>query len=274
MRSVQRLENGETELVLQTSTEGVLLFEPENHVVLDCECNYLDHPGPGEHYPAMIHALREPGTAVALQGRSPIVVYRRGQPVTGPMRFTVEQWRTTPSGDPANYGFYQYPVLMSSTSAAITVNSGWGSVDLIPHHGFPGMRMFRFVPETLWPQTRPVDQLAWLICAESYATMRILPYDDYSNQLAAGPTFDDVYDNIFVYYDLITPAMNERLPMSDRSLWDTPTAAQYLKRIIDPGLWSSPNYMPRTRDLSAGRRELLIAFCDDVIARHAAAGAS
>ena len=270
----EQLEGGETELVLQTSGQGVLLFEPEHHVVLDCECNYLDHPAPGEHYPAMIHALREPGAAVALQGRSPIIVYRRGQPVTGPTKFTVEQWRITPSGDPANYGFYQYPVLMTSSSTVITVNSGWGSVDLVPHHGFPGMRMFRFVPESLWPQNRPVDQLAWLICAESYATMRILPYDDYSHQLATGPTFDDVYDNIFQYYDLIVPAMNERLPMNDQSLWDTPTAAQYLKRIIDPGLWSSPNYMPRTRDLSAKRRELLVAFCDAVIAGHQQADAS
>ena len=270
----EQLERGDTELVLQSSGQGVLLFEPEHHVVLDCECNYLDHPPPGEHYPAMIHALREPGSAVALQGRSPIVVYRRGQPVTGPMKFTVEQWRTTPSGDPANYGFYQYPVLMTSTKTVITVNSGWGSVDLVPHHGFPGMRMFRFVPETLWPQNRPVDQLAWLICAESYATMRILPYDDYSHQLTTGPTFDDVYDNIFQYYDLIVPAMNERLPMNDQSLWDTPTAAQYLKRIIEPSLWSSPNYMPRTRDLSAKRRELLVAYCDAVIARHQQASAS
>jgi hypothetical protein len=42
--------------------------------------------------------------------------------VSGPVRFTVEQWRTTPSGDPANYGFYQFPVLMTSTSTVITVD--------------------------------------------------------------------------------------------------------------------------------------------------------
>ena len=264
----RRLEDGESELVLASSTEGVLLYEPELQVLLDCECNYLDHPAPGTTYRTVVHAQRQPGTPVALQGRSPIVVHRRGRPVTGPLPFTVEQWRTTPSGDPENYGFYQYPVLVNSTDTAITVNAGWGSVDLVPEPGSPGMWMFRFVPPSYWPQTRPVDQLAWLICAESYATLRILPHDDYSDLLAAGPTFDDVYGNVFQYYDLILPAMNERLPMDDPSVWATPTAAHYLKRIIDPTLWSTPSYMPRTRDLSASRRALLLAFCDGVIAAH------
>ena len=174
----------------------------------------------------------------------------------------------TPSGDPNNYGFYQFPMQLGSAPAVITVNDGWGSVDLVPVHGFAGLRMFRFVPNSLWPQTRPPDQLAWLMCAESYASMRILPNDDFSSQLADGPTFEDIYEHVFKYYDLVLPAMNERLSMSDPSLWETPTAAKYLKRVLDPALWDSTRYMPRTRDLSAKRRQLVTAFCDAVIARH------
>lgn len=262
------LEGGETELVFTTSNEGLLLFEPEHHVLLECECSYLDEPGPGGSYAELIPSLRSPVTSTALQGRSPIIVYRRGRAVTGPMRFKVEQWRMTPSGDPNNFGFYQFPMQLGSAPAVITLNDGWGSVDLIPEHGFPGLRMFRFVPHSQWPQTRPPDQLAWLICAESYVAMRILPYDDYTSLLASGPTFDDIYQQVFMYYDLVLPAMNERLSMNDPTLWDTPTAAKYLKRIVDPGLWATTRYMPRTRDLSSKRRELVLAFCDAVIARH------
>lgn len=260
-----RLENGDTELVLDTGLAGVLLFEPEHHVLLVSECNYLDQPPAGVGWSDVIPGLRSPETPTPLQGRSPIVIWRRGTPVTGPLAMTVEQWRMTPSGDPDKYGFYQFPVRLDTTEMAVTVNDGWGNVDLVPVPG-PGLRLFRFVPTTLWPQERPPDVFAWLICAESYATMRVLPYNDYSEILERGVTWDDVYEQVFRYYDLILPAMNERLPMDDASVWESPTSARYLKRVIDPALFESTTYMPRTRDLSGPRRDLLLAFCDSVLA--------
>ncbi len=263
-----QLERGESELVFTTADEGVLLFEPEYHVVLDSECAYIDDPGPDQSYEQLVPTLRVPGSPVALQGRSPILAFRRGEPVTGPIRLTVEQWRMTPSGDPNNWGFYQYPMQLAAAPSVVTFNDGWSSVDLVPHPGFPGLRLFRFVPDSMWPQSRSPDNLAWLICAESYVAMRILPYDDYGALMADGPTFDDIYQHVFMYYDLVLPAMNKRLSMHDAVLWDTPTAAKYLKRIIDPSLWSTTRYMPRTRDLSSKRRELVLAFCDAVIAEH------
>lgn len=261
-----RLESGTTELVLDTGLAGVLLFEPEHRVLLDSECNYLDEPGPGVGWGKIIPSLRSPDNPTPLQGRSPIVVWKRGTPVTGPVPMTVEQWRMTPSGDPNNYGFYQYPVKLNSKATVVTVNDGWGNVDLVPAPG-PGLRLFRYVPATLWPQERPSNVFAWLICAESYATMRVLPYDDYGAILDRGVTWGDLYDNVFQYYDLLMPAMNERLPMGDSSFWESPTSARYLRRVVDPRLFESTTYMPRTRDLSAPRRELIVAFCDAVLAR-------
>ncbi len=266
----RRLEGDRRELVLDTALAGVLLFETEHQVLLDSECNYLEDLAPGQSWRSAIPPLRSPSTPTPMQGRSPIVIHRRGRPVTGPVRFTVEQWRTTPSGDPANFGFYQYPIKIHSAAEVVTVNEGWGTVDLIPATSGPGLRLFRFVPSTFWPQDRSPDVFSWLICAEFYATTRVLPHDDYGAILQRGPTFADVYEHVFMYYDLLMPAMNVRLPMDDPSVWETPTAARYLKRVIDPALWESTRYMPRTRDLSAPRRELLNAFCDAVIARHGA----
>lgn len=258
------LECGDTELVLDTGLAGVLLFEPEHHVLLDSECNYLDQPPPGVGWHNVIPPLRTPTNPTPLQGRSPIVIWKRGKPVTGPVPMTVEQWRMTPSGDPNNYGFYQFPLKLDSASAAVTVNDGWGNADLVPAPG-TGLRLFRFVPSSLWPQERPAAVFAWLVCAEAYATTRVLPDDDYSAIIEEGVTWQDLYDNVFQYYDLLMPAMNERLPMDDATFWETPTAARYLKRVVDPALFESTTYMPRTRDLSAKRRELIVAFCDAVL---------
>ncbi|HSJ91438.1 MAG TPA: hypothetical protein VK917_05185 [Ilumatobacter sp.] len=262
-----QLERGDTELVLDTGLAGVLLFEPEHHILLDSECNYLDEPPPGVGWRQVIPQLRSPETPTPLQGRSPIVIWQRGKPVTGPLAMRVEQWQMTPSGDPNQFGLYHFPSLLTTSATTVTVNDGWGNVDLVPVPG-PGVRLFRYVPPTLWPQERPPDVFAWLICAESYATLRVLPYDDFSDILARGVTWDDLYQHVLCYYDLLMPAMNTRLPMNDASFWESPTSARYLKRVIDPALFESTTYMPRTRDLSGPRRELLVAFCDAVLAGH------
>ena len=59
--------------------------------------------------------------------------------------------------------------------------------------------------------------------------------------------------------------MNKRLDMSDASIFSHPTAAHYVLRMIDVSMWSSYDYMPRTRDLSSYRRDLLRRFCEKVI---------
>jgi hypothetical protein len=53
--------------------------------------------------------------------------------------------------------------------------------------------------------------------------------------------------------------------MSDASIFTHPTAAHYILRMIDLGMWEYYDYMPRTRDLSAARRDLLRRFCEKVI---------
>jgi hypothetical protein len=64
---------------------------------------------------------------------------------------------------------------------------------------------------------------------------------------------------------LLLPAMNKRLDMSDASIFSHPTAAHYVLRMIDLAMWSSYDYMPRTRDLSSARRALLRRYCEKVI---------
>ncbi len=96
----------------------------------------------------------------------------------------------------------------------------------------------------------------------------MLPFDDYSHLGEDELTFSVIYQEIFRYYHLILPAMSLRLDMSDAALWSTPTAAQYCLRVLDPRLWDHYDYMPRTRDLSRSRRDLLIRFFEMVLKAH------
>ena len=264
-----KLEGGDAELVISTSANGPLLYELEHQFESDSQCNYLDEPAPGSTWADVLPALRVPTRPVQLQGRTPLVLYRRGVPVTGPMSLTVEQWRMTPTGDEDQVGFYRWPRLLERRTVDLTFDSGWGDYELEPAAGTPGLRLFRFVPPTYWPQERLPNQLDNQSFSESVAMVRVLPYDDYSALIANGPTFDDVYREVFMYYDLIIPGMSKRLDMSDPTVWNTPAAAEYVLRSTNEAIWSTTTYMPRTRDLSACRRALLVAFCVRVIRTHA-----
>jgi hypothetical protein len=132
----------------------------------------------------------------------------------------------------------------------------------------PGLRLFRLVPQGLWPQTIDPMTLANLEFQEYFVEVRVLPYDDYSKITKDQLTWELIYAEIFRYYHLILPAMSKRLDMSDPTVWQTPTAARYVMRMTDRDLWGYYNYMPRTRDLSKYRRELLWRFCLEVLAAH------
>ena len=78
-------------------------------------------------------------------------------------------------------------------------------------------------------------------------------------------TFELVYDEVLRYYVLIFPAMSKRLPLDDPSVWRSPATASYVLKMTDVSLWAYYHYMPRTRELSRYRRDLLQRFCRKVL---------
>jgi hypothetical protein len=275
----ERLEGPGAELVLTSdlpnivATRGLLMYELEHHLEADSQCNYLEDPPPGTSWEEVLPALVSPERPVSMQGRTPLMLWRRGRPVTGPLALTIEQWRMTPTGDPESPGFYRFPRQLLREPTALNFQSGWSNLWLQPAVGTPGLRLFRLVPSTYWPQQRAADGIDPLNFAESCVYERILPYDNYAALIKAGPTFDDIYREVLMYYDLIMPAMSDRLSFSDPTIWSTPSAAQYLLRTTDEANWLSTTYMPRTRDLSACRRALLQAYCRNVLAEFVPQGA-
>jgi hypothetical protein len=263
-----KLQDNAYELVLQSGNAGVLLYEPEFFAVTDCECSYLDELPPGKTWEdAEVVAELAERAPPALRGEIDIWVRQRGRIPERPVSIKIEQWRETPTGlpDPADYGTYLVPLLLKVEN--IQVTGGLGRYRLKPLDG-PGLRLFRMVPEGVWPATMSAKTFGELQAQEFYFDLRVLPFDDYSKVSDDDLTFSFIYEEILRYYHLIFPAMSKRLDMSDPTVWDTPTAAQYVLRMTDSKLWSHFNYMPRTRDLSKYRRRLLRRFCHKVLRSH------
>lgn len=103
---------------------------------------------------------------------------------------------------------------------------------------------------------------------------RILPNYDYSRfytivngkpVATAALDFSVLYAEVFRNYYLLYPAMSQVMNLSDPTVWQGSilTDPNYgLKTRISESSWDKPIYMPRTRDLSRTRRELVQAYCD------------
>jgi hypothetical protein len=107
------------------------------------------------------------------------------------------------------------------------------------------------------PGPRPLDT-----ARDPYINVRVLPADDYGRLDDDELTFPLVYQEVLRYYHLLHPAMSRVLDLSDEQA--VTTAANTLLQRTDPANWHRARYMPRTRDLSAGKRHLLERWCRQV----------
>jgi hypothetical protein len=90
-----------------------------------------------------------------------------------------------------------------------------------------------------------------------YMGVRVMPDDDYSDIPEANPpSWDFMYKTVFRYYHMLYPAMSKIIPFNNRCAMEA-AACEIVKR-TDPDLWHSTRYMPTTRDLSAGKRQLIV----------------
>jgi len=111
----------------------------------------------------------------------------------------------------------------------------------------------------------------WITNAPSIS-VRILPNEDYSRYYVdpTDPdpvandllTFDVVYRHVLRTYYLLYPVMNQVFPLNSEAAV-TQMAPAILAR-TEMSLWMTTGYMPRTRDLSASRKQLLRAWCKKV----------
>jgi hypothetical protein len=95
-----------------------------------------------------------------------------------------------------------------------------------------------------------------------FACVRVLPKDDFSGIPDDQVTFAFVYDKVLRYYHLLHPAMDRVFDLSSEG--QVELRADRIRTRIKVIDWSDPQYMPRTRELSAGKATLLLRWCDIV----------
>lgn len=256
-----------------TGTDGVtrdaeLLVEQEYLVVSDQACIFGEQlPGGG----TLDLFTDDDGTPVP----SRIRVFRKGVELAAAdcPPVTVWEYDTTPNQAPG-------PLTL------ITSAFGLGQ-DLTVNAGANGNRLYTFTVEGQAPPPgfagiRPAGEtggdglyppMAYGGLPLGFAPMinlRILPNNvDYSHYYEPGShppvgnatlTFDAVYKEVLRNYYLLYPAMNQRIPLNDPNYWDDPEMARRLYERTQLSWWARAEYMPRTRDLSDSRRELLHAW--------------
>jgi hypothetical protein len=232
------------DLVIGGAAPGMqeLLRESPYMAAADDACVYLNEAGPENR-------------------RIRVRLMFRGRGLAEDVGVTAQEWKLTPTYDAKTFPVPALSQLLSTTELAFPAGGPYSEVSfLLATHRGPGGRVFRFVPPDYTPPPPPwapkgVPQPNIVI--DYMCSVRVLPLDDFSRIPDSELTWELIYDKVFRYHYLVYPGMNKHLDLSDPSIWTTPTAAQYMLKRSSKEYWWDYYYMPRSRDLSDGKRELL-----------------
>jgi hypothetical protein len=257
-------QNADAQAVLQDANAsfqlvhpiwGTVLGETDFYFVTNQQAIYAEQHGAGDRF--LNQGTEEPAT---------VSVYRRGQLLTGndAPPITVWQYRSVPLQSPGN-------------ATVLTANLRPGE-PIVVDTSQPGNYLFTFTaqaPGSVPPSGYPPLSYStfmnppWVTNAPAIS-LRILPNDeDFSRYYVepAGPepvgnkqlTFDVLYARVLRTYYLLYPVMNKFIDLSsEKAVKDN---AQAILDATEKSLWMTTHYMPRTRDMSESRRQLLRAWC-------------
>ena len=101
---------------------------------------------------------------------------------------------------------------------------------------------------------------------ESFIDVRVLPADDECDELTGDKlTFDALCQQVIRHYHLLYPAMSLWvIDLSSEAMWSDPGFVSKVRARITMDR-ESFEHMPRSRDLSAGKRRLLERWCERVL---------
>ena len=247
----QILKDPEAKFSLTHKDLGTVLAETDYYFVSNQQGIYAEQHGPGDSF--LNQGSYEPAT---------VAVYHRGRELT-PAEcppISVWQYRSVPMQCPGNAeaicpGFKPGQPLQIDTSQ-------------------PGNFLLTFAidaPAGYPPASYNTFFMPPYITNAPSISLRILPNDEDFSRYYCQPivkdkpvgnddlTFALVYEKVLRTYYLLYPAMNKYFPLNDEA--KVRHAALRILARTDPALWMSPQYMPRTRDMSESRRTLLQAWC-------------
>jgi hypothetical protein len=191
-----------------------------------------------------------------------INVYRYGNPITTPVTLTIQEAQTTPNQDDKLTGKKATVIItpQNNNKFPLSLNAAQRGCMLyrIAVNDYPA------ATQTPMP-CNPISDYSYLTLAtDFYVNLRVLPTDDFSAYITSEGVaiqsipWDYLYTNVLRYYNLILPAMGLHVPF-DEVVWQNMAAKIYERVAVSN--WGSVTYMPRTRDLSKTRMQLIQAWC-------------
>lgn len=234
---------------------GTVLDETDHFVVSNQQAIYAEQGGTGSEF--LNQGTTEPAT---------VSVFRRGRALTpaGCPPITVWEYRSVPMQAPGD-------------KVPISTDHAPGQ-PIVVDTSQPGDYLLTFTVEGGTDPQPPERYRAYMnpppLTNAPSISLRILPNDEdfgpyYVDPAAAEPvgndalTFAVVYEKVLRTYYLLYPVMDRFVVLNSEA--SVTANAQAILDTTDPGVWMQAGYMPRTRDLSASRRQLLRAFCHKVL---------
>lgn len=241
---------------------GSVLEETDYYFVTNQQAIYTEQHGASAKF--LNQGTREPAT---------VSVYHRGQALSADTCPPVILWQ-----------YRSIPLQAPGNAEPISTSFGPGQPIQVDTSQ-PGNFLFTFTvndpndPENPAPAGYPPKSYSTFmnppfITNAPSISLRILPNEEdfreyYVDPKAKEPvgnellTFDVVYQKVLRTYYLLYPAMNyQAFPLNDEE--KVKDNAEAILWVTDPAQWMSIHYMPRTRDMSATRRDLLRAWCRKV----------
>ena len=117
-----------------------------------------------------------------------------------------------------------------------------------------------FISVHAFALSRPAEPPRWLSLTVPYLAVRVLPFDTALARRTrdADLTFPFLYETVLRVYDVVCPDMTQGFVPDDPT-----TLARNAKRIraaLAPERFESSGFIPVTRDLSTGKRRLLLRW--------------
>lgn len=182
-------------------------------------------------------------------------------------------WRVLHRGVQAPAGTMVVPFVFPESSKSIRIEpsdpvpiDGEGTATFYLSAVAPG---FVDVAIMAFANGTPVPSRAFDLTSGFFLSARALPFDDALAEISdAELRWELVYERVLRVFDLTSPVMGTPmvgLPLADPGIWTLPNMAARLKAATDKSAFESLRYMPVTRALSKGKRELLRRWCDAVL---------
>jgi hypothetical protein len=238
-------------LQLSTSAGRTLLREIEVvQVETDDRAIYLD--------------LEPDGGGLRAQGTALLRVFSKGKPIEEPVTLEVQHWNDVQRPGEANS---VNPLVV--TACQIEEQPGDSFEVTVPPPGelkipvgadAAGCYKLRFIPPGMHGDPHSPN-----FAVEYFTDFRVLPHDDYGGVRDEEITFDFVYREVFSYYAILYPVMSTIIPWGpDNTPHDPERVAQFaalISEAVDESRLGTALEMPITRELSAGKRQLLKRWC-------------